>query len=74
MPNVVPVKTCVLPSVVTVVVMVAGEGVAVVVLQPDQMPVQELNGPQPPVQVVQELSPSQTIPEALVPHGPPQPD
>lgn len=42
MPNVVPVRTCVLPPVVIVVVIVAGEGVAVVVLQPDQTPVQEL--------------------------------
>jgi hypothetical protein len=52
---------------VTVVVIVAGDGVAVVVLQPDQVPVQLENGPQPPVHVVQA---SQFMPLALVPHGP----
>jgi len=67
-PKVVPVMTCVEPPVVTVVVIVAGMGEAVVLLQPDQVPVQEENGPQPAVQVVHE---SQLIPLALVPHGPP---
>jgi hypothetical protein len=70
MPKVVPVKTWVEPPVVTVVVTVAGTGAAVVVLQPDQVPVQEECEPQPAVQVVQE---SQLIPEAFVPHGPPNP-
>ena len=46
-PNVVPVSICPL----TVVVTVAGEGVAVVELQPDQVPVQLEKGPQPAVQV-----------------------
>lgn len=52
MPKVVPVTTDVLPLVTSVVVTVAGEGVAVVDEQPDQVPVQELNGPQPAVHVV----------------------
>ena len=51
-PKVVPVTTSVLPLVVMVVVMVAGIGEAVVLLQPDQVPVQEEKGPQPAVQVV----------------------
>jgi len=62
--------TWVEPPVVTVVVMVAGDGEAVVVLQPDQVPVQEEKGPQPAVQVVHE---SQLIPLACVPQGPPNP-
>jgi hypothetical protein len=66
-PKVVPVMTSVEPPVVTVVVMVAGTGVAVVLLQPDQVPVQEEKGPQPAVQVVQE---SQLMPLAWVPQGP----
>lgn len=68
-PKVVPVMTWVEPPVVTVVVMVAGTGEAVVELQPDQVPVQEENGPQPAVQVVHA---SQLMPLALVPHGPPK--
>lgn len=55
---------------VTVVVMVAGMGVLVVVLHPDQVPVQEEKGPQPAVQVVQE---SQLMLEAFVPQGPKPP-
>jgi len=70
MPKVVPVMTLAWPSVVMVVVMVAGLGVAVVVEQPDQVPVHELNGPQPAVHVVHE---PQLTSLALVPHGPPQP-
>ena len=67
MPKVVPVMTCVEPPDVTVVVMVAGTGASVVVLQPDQVPVQEENGPHPAVQVVHE---SQLMPLAFVPQGP----
>jgi len=40
------------PLEVTVVVTVAGLGLAVVVEQPDQVPVQEENGPHPAVHVV----------------------
>ena len=57
-PKVVPVTTWPL----TVVVTVAGLGLAVVVEQPLHVPDQELNGPQPPVQVDQ----AQPGP----PHGP----
>jgi len=67
MPKVVPVITDVAPEMIWVVVMVAGTGAAVVLEQPDQVPVHELAGPQPAVHVVQA---SQLIPEALVPHGP----
>lgn len=70
MPKVVPVMTWVEPSVVTVVVIVAGTGAAVVVLQPDQVPVHEEKGPQPAVQVVQA---SQLTPLAFVPQGPKPP-
>jgi hypothetical protein len=70
MPNVVPVMTWVEPPEVTVVVMVAGTGELVVVLQPDQVPVHEEKGPQPAVQVVHA---SQFTPLALVPHGPQPP-
>ena len=48
MPKVVPVMTVPL----TVVVTVAGSGVAVVLEQPDHRPVQEEKGPQPAVHVV----------------------
>ena len=48
MPKVVPVMTVPL----TVVVTVAGSGVAVVLEQPDHVPVQEEKGPQPAVHVV----------------------
>jgi hypothetical protein len=52
-PNVVPERVCTEPSLaVTVVVMVAGRGESVVDEQPDHVPVQLLNGPQPAVQVV----------------------
>lgn len=51
-PKVVPVMTEVAPLVTTVVVTVAGRGLLVVVEQPDQVPVQELNGPHPAVHVV----------------------
>lgn len=71
-PKVVPVMTVAWPLVVRVVVTVAGSGVAVVLEQPDQSPVQDENGPQPAVQVVHEAVPEQAIPLALVPHGPPQ--
>jgi len=69
MPNVVPVMTVPL----TVVVTVAGSGVAVVLEQPDHVPVQEEKGPQPAVHVVQEAVPEQAMPLAFVPQGPPQP-
>jgi len=72
-PKVVPVMTDVAPLEVTVVVTVAGDGVAVVLEQPDQRPVQEEYGPQPAVQVVHEAVPEQAIPEALVPQGPKPP-
>lgn len=70
-PKVVPVTTEARPSVVMVVVTVAGSGVAVVLEQPDQKPVQEEYGPQPAVQVVQEAVPEQAMPLAFVPQGPP---
>lgn len=69
MPNVVPVIT--VPF--TVVVTVAGSGVAVVLEQPDHKPVHEEKGPQPAVHVVQEAVPEQAMALALVPQGPPQP-
>lgn len=58
------------PFEVIVVVTVAGAGVAVVELQPDQIPVQLEYGPHPAVQVVQEAVPEQRMPLALVANGP----
>lgn len=62
-----------------VVVTVAGEGVAVVELQPDQVPVQLENGPHPAVQVDHaQLGPPQGPllfqPLPGPPHGPPPDD
>lgn len=70
-PKVVPVTTEAWPLDVMVVVTVAGSGVAVVLEQPDQVPVHEENGPHPAVQVVHEAVPEQAMPLAFVPHGPP---
>ena len=71
-PKVVPVST----SPLMVVVMVAASGLAVVVLQPDQVPVHDDHGPQPAVQVLQAQSvppqgPLLFQPIPGPPHGPP---